>query len=61
MSKIQCLVVDAGVQAVVVVTVKIVGEADLCVGQDGKNVPLAEFKYLRFEAGPAAFHLSRIR
>ena len=35
------LIVDAGVQALVVVVVKIVGDAGLRVGQGGKNGPLA--------------------
>ena len=61
MSEIRFLVADADVQAVAVVTVKIVGEVDLCVGQDGKNGPLAEFEHRRFEAGLAAFRLGRTR
>jgi len=36
-----CLVVDAGVQALVVIVVKIVGDASLRVDQVGKNGPLA--------------------
>ena len=42
------LVANAGVQAVVVVVVKIIGDAGLRVGQVGKNGPLAEFEYLGF-------------
>ena len=52
MSAIRRLVANAGVQAVVIVVVKIVGDAGLRVGQVGKNGPLAEFEHLRFEAGP---------
>ena len=52
MSVIGCLVVDAGMQALVIVVVKIVGHAALCVGQVGKKGPLADFEDLRFEAGP---------
>ena len=44
-------------QAVVIIVVKIVGDAGLRVGQVGKHRPLAEFKHLRFEAGPEAFGL----
>jgi hypothetical protein len=44
------LVVDARVQALVVVVVKIVGDAGLGIGQVGKNGPLAAFEHLRFEA-----------
>ena len=40
-----------------IVVVKIIGDADLRVGQVGKNGSLAEFKYLRFEPRPAAFGL----
>ena len=57
MSAIRCLVANAGVQAVVVLVVKIVGDAGLRVGQVGKNRPLAEFEHLRFEPGPEAFGL----
>jgi hypothetical protein len=44
------LVVDVRVQALVIVVVKIVGDAGLSVGQVDKNGPLANFKDLRFEA-----------
>ena len=44
------LVIDTGVQPVVIVVVKIVGHATLRVGQVGKNGPLAQFEHLRFEA-----------
>ena len=54
MSAIRCLVANAGVQAVVIIVVKIVGDAGLRVGQVGKNGPLAEFEHLRFEPGLAA-------
>ena len=57
MSAIRRLVANAGVQAVVIIVVKIVGDAGLRVGQVGKHRPLAEFKHLRFEAGPEAFGL----
>ena len=57
MSAIRRLVTNAEVQAVVIVVVKIVGDAGLRVGQVGKHRPLAEFKHLRFEAGPEAFGL----
>ena len=40
-----------------IVVVKIIGDADLRVGQVGKNGPLAEFKHLGFEARPQAFGL----
>ena len=51
-SVIGSLVVDAGVQPLVIVVIKIVGDAGLRVGQGRKNGPLAQFKDLRFEAGP---------
>ena len=54
MSAIRCLVANAGVQAVVVIVVKIVGDAGLRIGQVGKNGPLAQFEHLGFEPGPAA-------
>ena len=41
MSVIRGLIADAGVQSAVIVTVKIVGDAGLRVGQVGKNGPLA--------------------
>ena len=50
MSAIQRLVANAGVQAVVIVVVKIVGDAVLGLGQVGKNGPLADLQDLRFEA-----------
>ena len=59
-SVIGCLIVDTGVQAFVVVVVKIVSDAGLRVGQVGKNGPLAYFEHLRFEAGPAAFGLRTV-
>lgn len=49
MSMIGCLVADTGMQALVIVVVKIVGDAGLCVDQVGKNGLFAQFKYLRFE------------
>ena len=48
-SAIRCLVTNTGMQAVVIVVVKIVGDAGLRVGQVGKHRPLAEFEHLRFE------------
>ena len=41
MSVIGRLIVDTGVQPVVVVVVKIVGDTRLGIGQVGKNGPLA--------------------
>jgi len=41
MSVIRLLVVDAGVQPVVIIVVKIVGDTGLCIGQVGENGPLA--------------------
>ena len=55
MSVIGGLIVDAGVQALVIVVVKIVGHAALRVSQISKNGPLADFEDLRFEARPEAF------
>ena len=49
MSAIRCLVANAGVQAVVIVVVKIVGDAGLRVVRVGKYRPFAEFEHLRFE------------
>ncbi|GAC1593517.1 MAG: hypothetical protein NVS3B25_15450 [Hymenobacter sp.] len=54
MSKIGGVVVDAGMQALVMVVVRIIGDAALGVGQVGKNGRLADFKDLRFEPGPEA-------
>ena len=51
------LVVDAGVQTLVIVVIKIVGHSGLRVGQVRKNGSLAAFEDLRFEAGPQAFCL----
>ena len=53
----RCLVANTGVQSVVIVIVKIIGDAGLRVGQVGKNGPLAEFEHFGFEAGPEAFGL----
>ena len=61
MSAIRRLVANAGVQTVVLVVVKIVGDAGLRVGQVDKNGPLAQFEHLRFEAGPEDFGLGRTR
>ena len=57
MSVIGCLIVDAGVQALVIVIVKIISDAALRVSQISKNGPLADFKDLRFEARPEALGL----
>ena len=57
MSVIGCLIVDAGMQALVVVVVKIVGHAALRVSQIRKNGPLADLEHFGFEAGPEAFRL----
>ena len=54
------LIADAGVQAFVIVVVKIIGDAGLRVGQVGKNGPLAPFEHLRFEPGPEALGLGII-
>ena len=51
------LIADAGMQPVVIVVVKIVGDAALGVGRVGKNGPLTEFKHLRFEARPETLRL----
>ena len=60
-SMIGRLVINTGVQALVIVVVKIVGHAALRVGQISKNGPLADFEDLRFEARPEAFGLGRTR
>ena len=54
------LIADAGVQAFVIVVVKIIGDAGLRVGQVGKNGLLAPFEHLRFEPGPEALGLGII-
>ena len=54
MSVMRCLVVNTGVQALVVIVIKIIGDAGLGVGQVGENGPLADFEYFGFEAGPEA-------
>ena len=51
------LAVDAGVQPLVIVVIKIVGDAALRIRQVGKKGPLTDFKDLRFEARPQAFGL----
>ena len=61
MSAIRHLVANTRVQSVVIVVVKIVGDAGLRVAQVGKNGPLAELEHLRFEAGLEAFGLGRTR
>ena len=61
MSVVGCLIVDAGVQALVIVVVKIVGHTALRVRQISKNEPLADFDYCSLEARPEASKtLSRI-
>ena len=60
MSVIRYLVVDTGVQAFVIIVIKIVGDAGLGVGQVGENGPLADFEHLRFQARPEAFSLGII-
>jgi len=57
MSVIGSLVVDTGMQPLVIVIVKIIGDAALRIRQVGKKGPLANFEHLRFEAGPQAFGL----
>lgn len=57
MSVIRGLVADAGVQPVVIVVVKLLGDAGLGVGQVRKNGPLADLQDLRFEARPQALGL----
>ena len=51
------LVVDAGVQPLVIVVIRIVGDAALRIRQVGKKGPLADFKDFRFGARPQAFGL----
>jgi len=46
---IGCLLVDAEVRALVIVVVKIVGNAGLSINQVGQNRLLAVFEHLRFE------------
>ena len=60
-SVIGSLVVGTGMQPLVIVIVKIIGDAALRIRQVGKNGPLADFKDLRFEARPQAFGLGRTR
>ena len=57
MSVIGHLIADTGVQPVVIVIVKILGDALLGIGQVGEKGPLAKFEHLRFEAGPPTFDL----
>ena len=61
MSVIRRLIANAEVQAVVIVVVRIVGDAGLRVGQVGKHGPLLSFEFLGFEAGPSAFSLGHTR
>ena len=60
-SVIGCLIFNARAQPLVILVVKIVGGADLGIGQVGKNGPLADFEHFGFEAGPEAFGLGRTR
>ena len=57
MSMIGRLIADARMQALVIMVVKIVGDAGLRIGQVGKNGPFADFEDLRFEARPPVFGL----
>ena len=57
MSKIRRQVVDTGMQPLVIVIVKIIGDAVLRICQVGKKGLLADFENLRFEARPQAFGL----
>ena len=57
MNVIWGLIINAGVQSVVIVVVKKLGDAGLRIGQVGKNGPLAEFEHLCFAARPQAFVL----
>jgi hypothetical protein len=54
------MIVDTGVQALVIVVVKLVGHAGLRVGQVGKNGLLVASEDLRFEARPQALSLGVI-
>ena len=58
---IKFLVTNAGVATVMIVVIKILGDADLGIRQIGKDGPVAGFERLSFEAGPAAFGLGRTR
>jgi len=49
-SKIRRLIVSTGVQALVIVIVKIVCDAGLRVREVSKNGALAQFEHLRLEA-----------
>ena len=53
-SEIRRLVANAGVESVVIIALKLVGDAGLRVGQVGKNGSLAPFEHLRFAAGAEA-------
>ena len=50
MSVIGCLIVNARVQPLVIIVVKIIGYATLRVSQIRKNGPLADFEHFGFEA-----------
>jgi hypothetical protein len=58
---IKILVANAGVATVMIVVIKILGDAGLGIRQIGKDGPVAGFERLSFEAGPAAFGLGRTR
>ena len=55
MKLIRPLIADAGVATLVVIVVKIVGNAGLRVGQVVEDGPVAGFEFLSFKAGPQAF------
>jgi hypothetical protein len=59
-SIIERLAADIGVQPLVIVVVKIIGDAGLRIGYVRKNGPLAPFEDLRFEARPQALSLGVI-
>ena len=60
MSVIGNPIIDIGVQALVIIIIKILGDAGFSVGQVSKNGPLADFEYFGFEARPEAFGLGTI-
>ncbi|AMJ65939.1 hypothetical protein AXW84_11235 [Hymenobacter sp. PAMC 26628] len=54
MSEIGELIIEAGVQALVIAVVNISSRAGLGIGQVGEHGPLAAFQLLGLKAGPAA-------
>ncbi len=48
------MIANTGVAALVVVIVKIAGDAGLGIGQVGEDGPVARFEFLGFEARPQA-------